>query len=196
MVGEVEIDLDNSEITPPQDENEPPDLMIEGVIEQEIQQAVCLNALTGHNKGENTILVGGTVKKRQLTILIDSGSTHSFIDEHAVQSTGHKASPCPPVRVTVADGNYVMCTSHCKGFLWKMQGRSFVEDLLIIPLGGCDLVLGNDWMKKHNPTKFDHERQCVTIGRKPNKLVLPALVEEGSLKILTSGSMSRILKKG
>nr|XP_018624029.1 uncharacterized mitochondrial protein AtMg00860-like [Nicotiana tomentosiformis] len=36
-----------------------------------------------------------------------------------------------------------------------MQGRSFKEDLLIIPLGGCDIVLGNDWMKKHNPTKFD-----------------------------------------
>lgn len=37
--------------------------MIEGILEQEIQQVVCLNALTGHNKGENTILVGGTVKK-------------------------------------------------------------------------------------------------------------------------------------
>ncbi|KAH0671271.1 hypothetical protein KY285_023835 [Solanum tuberosum] len=139
----------------------------------EIQQVVCLNALTGHNQGENTILVGGTVKKRQLSILIDSGSTHSFIDEHTIQATGHQSSHCPPVRVTVADGNYVMCTSHCKGNLWKMQGQTFM----------------------HNPTTFDHEKRCVIIGRKPNKLVLPALVE-GSLKMLSSGSMSRILKKG
>ncbi|XP_069152850.1 uncharacterized protein [Solanum lycopersicum] len=38
--------------------------MIEGVIEQELQQAVCLNALTGNNKGENTILVGGTEEEQ------------------------------------------------------------------------------------------------------------------------------------
>lgn len=46
-----------------------------------------------------------------------------------------------------------MCTSHCKGFTWKMQGRAFQEDLLIIPLGGCDVVLGNNWMKKHKSLK-------------------------------------------
>lgn len=170
--------------------------MIEGVIEKKVQQVVCLNALTGHNQGENTILVGGTAKKRQLTILIYSGNTHSFIDEHTTKAAGYQPSPYPPVRVTVVDANYVMCTSHCKSFMWKMQGRSFAKDLLIIPLERCYLVLGNDWMKRHNSTKFDHERRCVTIGRKPNKLVLPALAEEGSLRMLSSGSMSRILKKG
>ena len=77
-----------------------------------------------------------------------------------------------------------------------MQGRIFIEHLLIISLGGCALVLGNDWMKKHNPTKFDHERKCVTIGRKVNKLVLPGIAGEGSLSMLSSGSMKKMLKKG
>ncbi|KAL3373488.1 hypothetical protein AABB24_005465 [Solanum stoloniferum] len=76
-----------------------------------------------------------------------------------------------------------------------MQGRTFMEDLLIIPLEGCDLVLGNNGMKRHNPTTFDYEKRCVIIGRKTNKLVFPALVE-GSLKMLSSGSIRRILKKG
>ena len=92
------------------------EITIEGIVEQEVQQVVCLNALTGHNKGENTILVGGTVKKRDLAILIDSGSTHSFIDKHIVTASGYQPRPCSPVRVTVANGNYVMCNSHCKDF--------------------------------------------------------------------------------
>ena len=71
-----------------------------------------------------------------------------------------------------------------------------MDDLLIISLGGCALVLGNDWMKKHNPTKFDHERKCVTIGRKANKLVLPGIAGEGSLNMLSTGSMRKMLKKG
>ncbi|KAH0776276.1 hypothetical protein KY290_007687 [Solanum tuberosum] len=85
------------------------------------------------------VIEGGNVKKRQLSILIYSKGTHSFIDEHIVIATTYQSSHCPPMRMIVADGNY---------------------------------------MKKHNPTKFDHEKKCGTIGRKNNKLVLPGLVEE------------------
>lgn len=56
-----------------------------------------------------------------------------------------------------------------------MHAKTFQEGLLIIPLGVCDLVIGNDWMKIYNPTKFDPERNCVTIGRKNNKLVLKGI---------------------
>ncbi|KAH0642114.1 hypothetical protein KY290_033714 [Solanum tuberosum] len=77
-----------------------------------------------------------------------------------------------------------------------MHAKTFQEDLLIIPLGGYDLLLGNDWMKKHNPTKFDHERNCVTIGRKNNKLVLKGISEEGKLSVINSGAMGKLLKKG
>ncbi|KAH0644742.1 hypothetical protein KY284_032626 [Solanum tuberosum] len=77
-----------------------------------------------------------------------------------------------------------------------MHAKTFQEDLLIIPLGGCDLLLGNDWMKKHNPTKFDRERNCVTIGRKNNKLVLKGISEEGKLSVINSGAMGKLLKKG
>ncbi|XP_060190417.1 uncharacterized protein LOC132619575 [Lycium barbarum] len=174
----------------------PTGLIIEGGLEQEVQEAICMNAFSGNNRGENTILVGRTVKKRQIILMINSGSTHSFIDEHTMKETGYQATYCAPVRVTVADGNYVMCTSHCKGFTWKMHGRSFQEDLLLIPIGGCDLVLGNNWMKKHNPTKFDHEKKCVTIGRKGNKLVLQGITEEGRLSMMISKSISKVLKKG
>ncbi|WMV41507.1 hypothetical protein MTR67_034892, partial [Solanum verrucosum] len=61
----------------------------------------------------------------------------------------------------------------------------------------ADVVIeGNDWMKKHNPTKFDHERNCVTIGRKNNKLVLKGISEEGKLSVINSGAMGKLLKKG
>lgn len=51
-------------------------------------------------------------------------------------------------------------------------------------------------MKKHNPTKFDRERKCVTIGRKGNKLALHGIPEEGRMSIISSGSLGRMIKKG
>ena len=93
------------------------ELIIEGEIEQEIQEVMCLSALSGGNRGVNSILVKGIVKNRNLVVLVDSRSTHSFIDEHTMKETGYQPSYCAPVRVTVAGGNYVMCTSNCKGFM-------------------------------------------------------------------------------
>ncbi|KAH0767947.1 hypothetical protein KY285_003818 [Solanum tuberosum] len=61
------------------------DLRIEGEIEHEVQEAVYLNALTQSIQGVNTILVSGTMKNRILTLLIDSRSTHSFIDQYTVR---------------------------------------------------------------------------------------------------------------
>lgn len=65
----------------------------------------------------------------------------------------------------------------------------------MINLGGCGIVLRNDWMKKYNPTKFDHEKRCVTIGRQSSKLVLHAILEEGSLHMINSGTMGRLIRK-
>lgn len=57
-------------------------------------------------------------------------------------------------------------------------------------------MLGNDWMKTYNPTKFDHEKKCVTIGRKGNKTVLHAIPEAGSLSLISGSSMGILLRKG
>ncbi|KAF3623801.1 hypothetical protein FXO37_31675 [Capsicum annuum] len=75
-------------------------------------------------------------------------------------------------------------------------GKTFVEDLRILKLGGCDIILGNDWMKKHNPTKFDHEKQCVTIGRKGHKVIMRAILEKGQINMISGCAMSRLFTKG
>ncbi|XP_070028563.1 uncharacterized protein [Nicotiana sylvestris] len=193
MIEATENLLENNDI---EEEQPCADLIIKGELEQEVMEAVCMNALSGNNKGVNTILVRGTIGNRKLIVLIDSGITHSFIDITRVKETGYQDRHCPPVIVTMADGNYVMCTSICTGYQWKMQCKPFQENLLIIPLGGCDMVMGNDWIKKHNTTKFDHEKIWVTIGKKGNKLVLQGIFEEGKLNMISSGTMGKMLKKG
>lgn len=96
------------------------ELILEGEIEHEVQEVVCLNALKGGNRGINSTLVKGIVKNRNLAVLVDSRSTHSFIDEHTMRESGNYFSYFSTIRVTVADGNYVMCKSNSKGFTWKM----------------------------------------------------------------------------
>ncbi|GJT52264.1 retrotransposon-related protein [Tanacetum coccineum] len=34
----------------------------------------------------------------------------------------------------------------CKGVTWKLQGEAFQADMMLIPLGGCEMVLGVQWL--------------------------------------------------
>ncbi|KAH0757777.1 hypothetical protein KY290_021270 [Solanum tuberosum] len=84
----------------------------------------------------------------------------------------------------------------CPKFTRKMGSKTFVEDLRILKLGGSDIKLGNDWMKKYNPTKLDHEKQFVTIGRKGNKVILREILDKGQISMITGGTMSKLFSKG
>lgn len=41
-----------------------------------------------------------------------------------------------------ADGNKIQCDKVCKELKWRMQGKEFVADLLVLPLEGCQIVMG------------------------------------------------------
>ncbi|KAG5590596.1 hypothetical protein H5410_041110 [Solanum commersonii] len=84
------------------------------------------------------------------------------------------------------------------GGLLSIPGESELSPLALgeIEHNPITLEARNDWMKQHNPTKFDHERNCVTIRRKNDKLVLKGIFEEGKLSVINSGAMGKLLKKG
>lgn len=76
------------------------------------------------------------------------------------------------------------CTFHYLGITWTMKGKTFKEDLGIINLGGCDIVLGNDFTKKYNPIKFDHEKNCVTIVKNGAKVILKGISKDRKLNLI------------
>lgn len=87
-------------------------------------------------------------------ILIDLGSTHNFLD----YSLAQKLELISTQSVAVADGNHLACEYVCRGFEWRMQNITFTSDVLIIPLGSCDMVLGVQWLSNLGTVKWDFKR--------------------------------------
>lgn len=85
--------------------------------------------------------------KKPLHILIDSGSTHNFIDESVVDKLKLCKDLIIPYSVTIADGNQLHCKAVCRDFSWRLQEDVFKSDVWVLPLGGCDMVLGIQWLK-------------------------------------------------
>jgi len=51
-----------------------------------------------------------------------------------------------PLNVVVADGSKISISSMVKNFKWTIQHTTFTTDMLLLPLGCCDLVLGIEWL--------------------------------------------------
>lgn len=106
-----------------------------------IEPVISVNALSG-NQNFQTMRVQGRVHDKPFHILVDSGSTHNFLDLNLAKKLGCAIESIPAQAVAVADGNQLNCQHVCKEFQWSMQGQSFVADVMLISLGGCDMVLG------------------------------------------------------
>lgn len=79
-----------------------------------------------------------------MSMLLDTGSTHNFIDPRVAQRTGLVINPEPPSNVTIAGGDRLQSEGLCKSVHIKCQGAEIVADFRILPIGGCQMMLGVD----------------------------------------------------
>ncbi|XP_070040636.1 uncharacterized protein [Nicotiana tomentosiformis] len=106
-------------------------------------------------------------KRKQLFILeLDEGTEDEEWEENLVDEETFEESTLNPqvsmhalngtsdyrtmrvkgaVKVAIADGNKVHNSVMTQGVTWKMQGMDFRADMLVIPLGGADVVLQIQW---------------------------------------------------
>ena len=108
---------------------------------------ISLQALNGI-QGYQTMRVTGYVGKKAIQILIDTGSTHNFVNQSLAQRLGCKLDVIHSQPIAVADGSELKCHYICHNFTWRLQNTDFCSDVLLISLGSCDMVLGVQWLSQ------------------------------------------------
>ena len=84
----------------------------------------------------------GQVANQPVVVLIDSRSTHNFVQTRLVRPLGLMAQPTQPLCVVVGNGNVVLCHQLCVGVTINIQDKDFTMDLHALPLCGADVILG------------------------------------------------------
>ncbi|XP_074278160.1 uncharacterized protein LOC141601756 [Silene latifolia] len=127
-----------------------------------VDPCISVNALAG-NQAFQAMRVTGYIGKKPLHILVNSGITHNFLDLSLAKKMGLDLEKITPQAVTVADGNHLACQYVCKGFSWRLQNTEFKSDALLIPLGGCDMVLGVQWLSNLGTVKWNFKKLWMTF---------------------------------
>ncbi|KAJ9694059.1 hypothetical protein PVL29_009844 [Vitis rotundifolia] len=89
--------------------------------------------------------IKGTIRSKEVIILVDSGATHNFLYLDLVQQLALPLTTTS-YRVMMGTGISVKGKSICRGVCISMQGLMVVEDFLPLELGNTDVILGMPWL--------------------------------------------------
>ncbi|KAL8171875.1 hypothetical protein V2J09_023679 [Rumex salicifolius] len=155
---------------------------------------VYVHALTGSN-ALNTIKIQGLVKSKPIVILVDSGSTHNFLDPRVAMEVGFSLTEVAVMAVAVANGNKMFSHQSCQQFEWIMQKHKFAFDMRILKLGGCDMVLGVDWLRKFSPLTFDFKELKLSFMRDGEPIELVGFKEQAMVQMIKGTRLQKLLNK-
>lgn len=81
-----------------------------------------------------------------VVILLVSESTHNFLDPSIQQRVHLQSQSTTGLLVKVANGDSLLSTGKCVDNQCHMQGKTHHTDFYVLTLGGCDIVLGVQWL--------------------------------------------------
>ena len=96
---------------------------------------ITLYALVG-NPSAQTMKVKGRIKNHEIVSLIDSGSTHNFLDATKLHIMNLPLDTSHILEVKVADGNITKTLGVFHGVTVIIQGYKFVVDFNVLHFGG------------------------------------------------------------
>jgi hypothetical protein len=132
---------------------------------------ISLAALAGTDN-INSIRITATVGDKTMLLLVDSGSSTTFVNKKFAENAGCKISPAPPVSVKVANGQLLSSDSQVQNLQWCYDGHMFSDTMRILDIGAYDAILGKDWLDKcgsmlchwsQNILQFVHNGEQVTL---------------------------------
>eukprot|EP00268_Persea_americana_P035610 TRINITY_DN35107_c0_g1_i1.p1 TRINITY_DN35107_c0_g1~~TRINITY_DN35107_c0_g1_i1.p1 ORF type:complete len:133 (+),score=10.17 TRINITY_DN35107_c0_g1_i1:282-680(+) len=89
----------------------------------------------------------GTLRRYPVVVLIDSGITRSFLDPNVAWKVGLVVQGSGMMEVMVANGERLSSKGKCVDVTLTIQGLIVTAVFFLLPLGGCDVVLGAHWLR-------------------------------------------------
>lgn len=123
--------------------------------------AVSLQAFNG-NDSSKLLQFSATIQGQSVEVLVDSGSSSSFINSRCVGGLQGLQPMAKPARVKVANGAELQCDQELLNCQWTVQNHHLSASLKVLPLGGFDVIVGMNWLEAFNPA-IDWINKTVTL---------------------------------
>ncbi|GJT89313.1 putative reverse transcriptase domain-containing protein [Tanacetum coccineum] len=147
-------------------------------------------------QGSNVVTGTFLLNNRYASILFDSGSDKSFVDTRIssmlnIDSVKIRAS----YEVELTDGRVVSTNTILKGCTLNLVNHIFEIDLMPIELGTFDVIIGMDWLVKHDVVIVCGEK-VVRIPYGNKMLIVESSKGVSRLKVISCIKARKYVKRG
>jgi hypothetical protein len=158
----------------------------------EVEPIISLNALTGFSSPQTLKLIS-YIKHRKVIILVDSGSTHNFIHRRIAQETHCYIHVVNNFQIMIVNGGSMKCGRHYENVRLQICDYHLKSHIFVIYMGGCDIVLGADWIRTLGPILMDFQNLTMQFNQGCHQYKFQGITT-GSPKVISSHRME-LLKK-
>ncbi|GJT00092.1 putative reverse transcriptase domain-containing protein [Tanacetum coccineum] len=147
-------------------------------------------------QGPNVVTGMFLLNNRYARVLFDSGSDKSFVNSEFSRLIDIK-----PMRLNIryevelADGKLVSTNTVLRGCTLKLLNQLFEVDLMPIELGAFDVIIGMDWLVKHDALIVCGKKE-VHIPVKGKMLVVKGNCDESRLKVVSCIKARKYIERG
>jgi hypothetical protein len=135
----------------------------------EVEPLISPHALTGFSTPQ-TLKSIGYIKHGKVIILVDNQSTHNFIHRcisHEINCYIHTINN---FEIMIVNGSSMKCGGHCENVSLQIGQYHLKSHIFSIDMGGCDIVLGVEWLRTHDPILVDLRNSPCNSNRRDNNI--------------------------
>jgi hypothetical protein len=142
-----------------------------------------------------TLKLKGHIKNDNVTVLIDTGSTHNFLDINIARKLKLFVYPVPDMKVMVADGKKIENVGKCHKVKLQIQDFNLESELYTVPLGGVDVVLGVQWLQTLGTYSVNHQKHFIKFKWQGKRYKLYGF-QPPQTQVVSSQQMEKMIQKG
>jgi hypothetical protein len=181
-------DVPKEDVTVPLvEETSLPDATQEPIDPPKVDPLISFHALTGFSPPQMLKLIS-YIKHMKVIILVDSGSTDNFIHRCIAQETNCYIRVVNNFQIMIANGGSMKCGGRCKIVFLQIGHYQLKYHMFFIDIGGCDIVLGVEWLHSLGPILMDFKELTMQFQQEGQKYQFQCITA-CSLEIISSHNM-------
>ncbi len=141
--------------------------------------AMSVHAVQGTDS-QSTIRLQGKIQGLNILMLVDSGSSASFISDQLADRLTGVQFLAHPLSVKVANGQVLHCQKEMPSAEWFVSGQKFLTTFKVVALGGYDAILGMDWLTKYSPMQIDWQHKSIHLTVMGHEVLLRGVQSDTS----------------
>jgi hypothetical protein len=144
----------------------------------------------------NTLMLKVLIKGQRMTVLVDGGATHNFIDASLVAQRGLRTEDFEEFTVAVANGYTMTCLDMVPDLEVNLGNYTLTNTFYVVDLSDTNAVLGVQWLYSLGEIGFNYQTLTMSFRDASGSRVVLRGMSTGAPRAVSTKRMEWIFRHG